>query len=90
MHAEYDTFDLSNDIALVITKEDIEFNDNIKTISLPEQTDIAQLYAEGAPATVIGLVKFIVILILRKNNSLVSGVVMTERVLECNKWIIYC
>ncbi|KAL5258799.1 hypothetical protein ACHWQZ_G009307 [Mnemiopsis leidyi] len=54
VHAEYDTFDLSNDIALVITKEDIEFNDNIKTISLPEQTDIAQLYAEGAPATVIG------------------------------------
>ena len=58
VHGDYNTVTLANDIALLITTKDIEFKDNanIGTISLPQQADIAQLYAEGAPATVIGLV----------------------------------
>ena len=59
VHGDYNTNNLANDIALLVTTKDIEFKDNanIGTIALPQQADIAQLYAEGAPATVIGSIR---------------------------------
>ena len=39
---------------MVVTETDIEFSNNVKPISLPEDAEKAQLYAEGAPVTVIG------------------------------------
>ena len=54
VHPEYSPTQFGNDIALLITKQDIVFNDKVKAISLPSEADKAQLYAEGAPITVIG------------------------------------
>ena len=54
VHSEYNPVNFENDIAMLITDKDIVFNDQVKPISLPEEADKAQLYAEGAPVTVIG------------------------------------
>jgi len=54
VHEEYDTVTYANDIAMLITDEDIKFNEKVQPISLPEEADMDQLYAEGAPITVIG------------------------------------
>ena len=54
VHSEYNHENFKNDIAMVVTETDIEFSNNVKPISLPEDAEKAQLYAEGAPVTVIG------------------------------------
>jgi hypothetical protein len=54
LHEGYDSVTYANDIALLVTDEEIKFNDRVQPISLPDEADIEQLYAEGAPATVIG------------------------------------
>ena len=54
VHSEYNHENFKNDIAMVVTDTDIEFSNNVKPISLPEDAEKAQLYAEGAPVTVIG------------------------------------
>ena len=54
VHEHYDAASYANDIALLITDKDIEFNQKVQPISLPEDVDVKQLYAEGAPVTVIG------------------------------------
>ena len=84
VHSEYNHETFQNDIAMVITDKDIEFNNNVKPISLPEDSEKAQLYAEGAPITVIGrmLHKLLPALILSFHlTSLVSklGSFWTEK-----------
>ena len=54
VHPDYDPVYVTNDIAMVITSQDIEYNSRVAAIALPEEADLATLYAEGAPITVIG------------------------------------
>ncbi|XP_063676450.1 ovochymase-2-like isoform X2 [Bolinopsis microptera] len=54
VHEDYNPISIANDIALLIADEDITFNNKVQPILLPEESDVEELYAEGAPITVIG------------------------------------
>eukprot|EP00116_Pleurobrachia_bachei_P007179 sb/3467441/ len=53
VHEDYDGNTITNDIAMLITQEEIQMSSNVSPIALPTSSD-SSMYDVGSPVTVIG------------------------------------